>query len=159
MPIQEGSVPRQYPWRRERSAHRESLALPSLGVLRLRLLNKACIPLWECYASTTKYSNMIKIEIVTRSLHHPPALRCLSLSIPFSVGVLVDVDCVEVFDVKVPYVKVGQGAVTAELGVVLVIGDVVVAVSKVVEVVSSSIDVAVVGVGWESTFCNVLQFC
>ena len=130
--------------------------MPSLGAPRLRLLNKACIPLWECYASTTKYSSVIKIEIVTRSLHHPPALRCLSLSIPFFVGVLVDVDCVEVFDVEVPYVKVGQGAVTAELGVVLVVGDVMVAVSEVVEVVSSSVDVAVVDVSWEGTFCNIL---
>src|SRR5436305_11537161 len=68
MPIQEGSAPRQYPWRRERSARQESLAMPSLGAPRIRLLNKACIPLWECYASTTKYSNVIKIEIVTQSL-------------------------------------------------------------------------------------------
>src|SRR5436309_11628085 len=117
--------------------------MPSLGMLRIRLLNKVCIPLWECYTSMTKYSDVIKIEIVTRSLHHPPALRCLSLSIPFFIGVLVDVGCVKIFDVKVPYVKVGQGAVTAELGVVLVVGDVVVAVSEVVEVVSSSINVAV----------------
>src|SRR5436305_10742937 len=42
--------------------------MPSLGAPRIRLLNKACIPLWECYASTTKYSNVIKIEIVTQSL-------------------------------------------------------------------------------------------
>src|SRR5436305_9420666 len=58
------------------------LAPRTICVPRLKLLNKACIPLWECYVSMTKYSNVIKIEIVTWSLHHPPALRCLSLSIP-----------------------------------------------------------------------------
>src|SRR5436305_8948365 len=130
--------------------------MPSLGAPRLRLLNKACIPLWECYASTTKYSSVIEIEIVTRSLHHPPALRCLSLSIPFFVGGSIDVGYSKILVVKVPYVKVGQGAVSAEVGVVLVVGDVVVAGSKVVEVVSSSADVVVVDVSWERAFRDVL---
>ena len=80
----------------------------------------------------------------------------MSLSIPFFIGGSIDVGYSKILVVKVPYVKVGQGAVSAEVGVVLVVGDVVVAVSEVVEVVSSSVDVAVVGVGWESTFCNIL---
>src|SRR5947208_1975255 len=51
----------------------------SLGVLRLKLLNKAFIPLWECYVSTTKYSDVIKIEIVTQSLQYTSSLEIFHL--------------------------------------------------------------------------------